>query len=48
MTILGRLLRTCPLLTYLLTLMLKAFSSENFEVPSKKGPKMAVLGQKGV
>ena len=35
MTIKGRLLSTCP--------MLKAFSSE---VPSKKGPKMAVLGAK--
>jgi len=28
--------------------MLKAFSTENFPSPSKNGPKMAVLGQKGV
>ena len=38
MTIKGRLLCTCP--------MLKAFSSENFEVPSKTGPKMAVFEEK--
>ena len=40
MTIKGSLLCTCP--------MLKAFLSENFEVPSKTGPKMAVFGVKGV
>jgi len=38
MTIKRRLLSTRP--------MLKAFYSENFS--SKKGPKMAVLGEKGV
>jgi len=39
MTIKGRLYCTCS--------MLKAFSSQNVQVPSKKGPKMAVLGAKG-